>query len=135
MTPRARLAPRRRLRALWRELHDAQAAYVAAQLRVDQLSIPSFYGCLLDDPQHAAKAADERRNSVRTQLRDLYNTLFGEKGVMRFDAYVMAFDAMYGPSHRYSFVSRMGRDTRSAITERRLARRMVNNLTGTKVLR
>lgn len=114
------------LTALWRELHDAQAAYIAAQLRADQLAIPFP---LDDDTLTVAKDADTRRHEAREALRDHYGKLIGSKGVCRVDAYIAALDNMYTCSHRYTFVSKTGATYPGAKLQRERTAATVNRMT------
>jgi hypothetical protein len=114
------------LTALWREVHDAQAAYVTAQLRADQLAIPFP---LNENTVAIAKDTETRRHQVRDELRHLYGQLVGNKGVCRVNAYFAALDNMYTRSHRYTFVSKTGATYPAAKLQRERAAANVNKMT------
>lgn len=128
-TPRVTIETRQRLTALWQKLHVTQSDYIAAQVRADLTAIS-----LESTDEHTAlcvatKEAQDRREATRAQLRQEYAALFGERGAERVDAYIAACDAMYGPSARYSFVSKTGPQVKELTAIREEARRAVNHLT------
>lgn len=126
--PRVSADLRAQLAALWRTLHITQSQFVAAQLRVDQLSFP--FTAHNDSLVAAAEHAKNNRATVREQLRAAYSTHFGPKAASRVETYFAALDNLYGPSHRYSFVAKIGTERATLETARRRAAATVNRITG-----